>query len=535
MRGWRQALWRGLKPGQYARVAGGFGMEAATHRGGVQQHAIDIDQGSRHQTQGLSLSKDPYVAARYASGSTGELVCVDAARLLLADSTCESQAVSETFLLSLEVASVAGSTEEDRLRALAGSIDFSTDVGAAALRQAGATERAVRFAQADAEWRHGCAIAPGAIVADAEGKVVRPPSYLLCSGDQGAAKASYESTMTPDARDSVADHASMCEGKEAAWRPGPDGPAVRLEWREAAAMSEAATRSMAHMSLTLHDSYTFTAACAVDGSFLPSRLEGGVGKAAWAVWRGVGDDGQPEGEGGALPAGATIADAELTAIDACMAHAERSWTDQAAPPVLLILSDCTAVLQEVESAWRTGSAWLLRGQHRQSLLESISLRRARWVLGGGNVVFQWTPAHRGVYPNHYADVMAKAYLGREVAPPYDDSMQRQGTQVQYGVVLPDGNTGWMAGDRRLLELVKKRLARYALRRAMAEADYAVGALIVRLPELREAWPWRSAWTAVLVETGRSLDGGGSKFKSIGLGAVMRVRACVSAWPWSYRV
>ena len=123
---------------------------------------------------------------------------------------------------------------------------------------------------------------------------------------------------------------------------------------------------------------------------------------------------------------------------------------------------------------RTGSAWLLRGQHRQSLLESISLRRARWVLGGGNVVFQWTPAHRGVYPNHYADVMAKAYLGREVAPPYDDSMQRQGTQVQYGVVLPDGNTGWMAGDRRLLELVKKRLARYALRRAMAEADYAVG-------------------------------------------------------------
>ena len=187
---------------------------------------------------------------------------------------------------------------------------------------AGATERARRFAEADAEWRHGCGFGKEVLCSDDNG-VLRPAAYHLRQGDMTAAKASYESTMQPASRDAIADFASKCEGKGQAWRPAPKGPAVRLEWGEAAAMSASNTRSMAHMSLTLHDTYDFSDACAVDGSYLPGAADGKTGQAAWAVWYGVDDGGQPRGEGGALPSGATIADAELTAIDACMDSAER--------------------------------------------------------------------------------------------------------------------------------------------------------------------------------------------------------------------
>ena len=113
------------------------------------------------------------------------------------------------------------------------------------------------------------------------------------------------------------------------------------------------------MSLTLRDTFGLNDACAVDGSFLPA-----TGAAAWAMWRGVGDDGEPDASGGALPSGSTIADAEMTAIDACMQSAEaRVW-----PPRLLVLSDCTAVLLSMESAWATGPNRRGYGLERPSLL-----------------------------------------------------------------------------------------------------------------------------------------------------------------------
>ena len=118
-----------------------------------------------------------------------------------------------------------------------------------------------------------------------------------------------------------------------------------------------------------------------------------------------------------------------------MDGAERRAGDGGAPR-LLIVSDCTAVLQEIDAAWSTGSAWRLRGHHRQTLLERISLRRARWARAGGEVIFQWTPAHRGVYPNHYADVLAKSYLGRDAGGIHDGGLGRQASLVQYGVTMP---------------------------------------------------------------------------------------------------
>ena len=51
---------------------------AREHRGGVAQHAADIDAGSKTQTAGVSLTKDPYIATRYAAQSKGQVVCVAA-------------------------------------------------------------------------------------------------------------------------------------------------------------------------------------------------------------------------------------------------------------------------------------------------------------------------------------------------------------------------------------------------------------------------------------------------------------------------
>ena len=106
------------------------------------------------------------------------------------------------------------------------------------------------------------------------------------------------------------------------------------------------------MSLMLHDTYGFTAACAVDGSFMPRRDDAADGRAAWAVWYGVDDDGQTHGEGGALEDGATIADgdAELAAIDACMERVDERHGQRDAAPVLLVVSDCTAVMQGLQTA-----------------------------------------------------------------------------------------------------------------------------------------------------------------------------------------
>ena len=74
-------------------------------------------------------------------------------------------------------------------------------------------------------------------------------------------------------------------------------------------------------------------------------------------------------------------------------------------------------------------------------------------------------------------------------------------------------------------MLQKRLAHYALTRAIADAAHDVGSLIIHMPDvLRQAWPWRDAWTTVLVLTSKSHDGAGSKFRPTGLGAVMRVCA-----------
>jgi DnaJ-domain-containing protein 1/ribonuclease HI len=518
--GWQRAIWRGVRRSDLSELAQ-HGLRAHRHTGGVAQHAADIAGGSRHATAGLSLTKDPAIAARYAAQSRGEVVAIAAMALRRRPSAVREAGLADELRH-------AGADADELLFAEAGSVDFSGGAGAAALRAAGADERTMQYAASDAEWRHGGRITASALVSDAaSGAPLTLDAAAAAAGDGEVPHVSYEASMPPWARDALADFASASEGKGPAWRVDGGGPSVRLEWREARGMSDAATASMAHMSLTLHDTFGFTDACATDGSFLPSG-ESGEGAAAWAVWYGVADDGRPRAEGGSLPAGSSIADAEMTAVDACMAHADAVWRqrpDGSTAPRLLVLSDCTAVVISIDAALQMGSAYRLFKQHRAGLLERIALRAKAWRQQGGELVLQWTPAHRGVFPNHYADVVAKAFLERGVAAPYDQPLARRATPIAYGPTLADGSVSWAAGQRRLLGLVQVGLQQYSLRRAISTAKHDVGALVLYLPrELPHAWPWDSVWTAVLDATSQSSDGGGSKLQATSLGATMRLRS-----------
>ena len=151
------------------------------------------------------------------------------------------------------------------------------------------------------------------------------------------------------------------------------------------------------------------------------------------------------------------------------------------------------------------------------------IRWERWLGNGGDLVLQWTPAHSGVFPNHYADVVAKAFLDRAPSGGGGTLPMRHGSLVQYAVELSDSAVSWTAGDRTLLPLMQTALGRYELRRVLDAAKHDVGELIVKLDGVG-GWPWETAWTTVLSATSRDDQGGGTRRRATALGAVMRVRA-----------
>ena len=118
--------------------------------------------------------------------------------------------------------------------------------GEEAMRAAGATEEAVRYAQHDGEYRMD-----GAVIGD-EFLHHDVRSAALHAGDTTLAKRLYGGSMPPGARDEIIEWAARCEGWDAAMRGGADGAgrALRvLPWHETMFMSAGATRSLAHMSL----------------------------------------------------------------------------------------------------------------------------------------------------------------------------------------------------------------------------------------------------------------------------------------------
>ena len=141
------------------------------------------------------------------------------------------------------------------------------------------------------------------------------------------------------------------------------------------------------------------------------------------------------------------------------------------------------------------------------------------------MVMHWTRAHDGVFPNHYADVITKAYIGRPPRAPYDAPLGRRTSMVQYGVAREAGGAvSWMAGSRRLRELAVRELGRYTLRHALDSAKHSLADLIMWMPdELPTAWPWATAWVHLLAMTSGLRYEGGAKMRPTSLGAVMRVR------------
>ena len=91
----------------------------------------------------LALTKDPYIAARYAAQSGGEVLAVRADELRAAHSRADAPAIEA------ELAQYAA-TAEERTLGRAGSVDFSAGAGRKALQQMG-SERAATFARADGE------------------------------------------------------------------------------------------------------------------------------------------------------------------------------------------------------------------------------------------------------------------------------------------------------------------------------------------------------------------------------------------------
>ena len=120
----------------------------------------------------------------------------------------------------------AGASDEELDFARAGSVDFSGGAGIRALKAAGAEGRIISYAIADAEWRHGGPIAAEAVVTANGRYTVMPNVEVITSGDGDLPKLGYETSMPPEARDSMADFASRCEGKGPAW--SVDGTSVAV-------------------------------------------------------------------------------------------------------------------------------------------------------------------------------------------------------------------------------------------------------------------------------------------------------------------
>ena len=79
---------------------------------------------------------------------------------------------------------------------------------------------------------------------------------------------------------------------------------------------------------------------------------------------------------------------------------------------VLVMSDCKPAMQQIEDAWRAGGMRVGATAGSDAMLEEICTHRAR--LGG--VVVMYTPGHRGISPNEYADAAAKAHVWDDVDP-----------------------------------------------------------------------------------------------------------------------
>jgi ribonuclease HI len=118
----------------------------------------------------------------------------------------------------------------------------------------------------------------------------------------------------------------------------------------------------------------------------------------------------------AVPSNFEICDAEIYAILRYLRHVVEQSDAEAGMPVsarrVLVLSDCQPAMDQIEAAWRAGGRVASVPGGCADMLEEICAHRARL----DRVVIMYTPGHRGVSPNEYADAAAKAHAAGEVSP-----------------------------------------------------------------------------------------------------------------------
>ena len=220
----------------------------------------------------------------------------------------------------------------------------------------------------------------------------------------------------------------------------PEGATVRVDEEERAvllgkgtvaerdaqaARANAESAQVGRVAAGLHLAHDFTDAWATDGSKKRAWHHGawqtrvacgavsGVTPTAPAWFGEPAEEGVRRGLGEGmcgqrLPACYEVVDAELHAI--LMALQKTGEREAPETRRCLILSDSLTALEMVERAWRGGVTWHGPRSGRAALLHAINSARARLQL----VVTVWTPAHRGVAANAYADAAAKAYLSMPI-------------------------------------------------------------------------------------------------------------------------
>ena len=343
----------------------------------------------------------------------------------------------------------------------------------------------------------------------------------------GGSKQDFVTSAGRRLRDATAVAAATSERAPVS-RSGTEGPTLRMSSDEGATLSERNSASMAHMALSLHSEFAFTDACATDGSLIPAPDNAppdsprGRPRTAWGLFRGPGRT-----LGGGMAAGSTVQDAETEAIRRCLRQVrqEAGTAAEAGARRVLILGDSLSVLLVIEQVWREGTYDALRSQHRRAMLEDIT--RLRLELGG--VVFLWVRGHGGVFPNAYADTVAKAFL--DEAPDGESPTQRV-SLVRYltgGAGHPwTDKVTWAAepADRKVMHMTEAALQRWCVQQYLIEERKRVahgGHGPPWLDERRLLGRKSGWWTAVVRSSSSGGRRAGSRTEASDVGAVMMLR------------
>ena len=249
--------------------------------------------------------------------------------------------------------------------------------------------------------------------------------------------------------------------------------------------------SLREVCLPLHYRHRFTRAASVDGSAEDPRRHGGVKRkrVAYGVYEGM----LPEAEaamppggwdtltaeqralhclgagmwGGALPQDWDNNDAEAYAILRYL----QSVAERAPEPAeerVLVMSDSRAVMDVIETVWRSGNAAVAKSRDRGAMIEAICALRAQL----GCVLFVWTPGHSGVCHNEMADAVAKAHLGQPVEADVTRGIAG-GVRTRdclYEVTSDYAEGVWSLADRRCFRLARRCLSRWVQAKLLSRTE-----------------------------------------------------------------